>query len=477
MYIAAGIVMLVCLFLFVASRKEKTEQGGILKPFYQMAWFVYKHACIRRIPLCADKQVEKDLVRLHPQESREQLCAEYYVKKIALSVCICVAATFFGVILSVNAQKTQVLEGESEVKRGSYLEKPQEIMVQASLEEQPFYVTVEEQKLTEEEANVIYQTFWEELQQEILGENPSLEEVRDNLQLVDALAGYPFLVEWESEMPDFINSYGEIQEVDTERIVALRAVITYEDMEWWEEIEVCLMPKMLSDAQLRRKELQEMLDLSEKESRKEPIWKLPETYQGKKLVWKQVVKDDSLLLWGGMLLVAVLVYFLSDKDLHATLEKRKEQMKREYPDIVQKLVLYMGAGMTIRRTFQKIAGDYEHSKMQGGRKQPAYEEMLYACRELQAGISEGAAYEHFGKRTGLQEYIRLCTLLQQNLKKGNSTLLSRLREEADRAVSEKVQSSRRRGEEAATKLLLPMVMMLLVVMIIIMIPAFSSTMM
>lgn len=477
MYIAAGVVMAVCLFLFAVSRKEETKQKGILKVFYQMAWWVYRRAYVRKLSVFADKQVAKDLARLHPQGNREELCAEYYVKKIAMALCICVAGTFLGVILSTNAKKTQVLKEGQGVPRNSYLGKPQEIRLQTDLEGQPFSVTVEKEKLTEGEAEILYQSFWQEMQKKILGDNPSLGEVRDDLQLMDALGGYPFFIKWESDMPDFINSFGEIQKIEEETDVLLRAAITYEDMEWREEIKIHLMPGILSAEELRRTKLQELLDLSEQESRTEAIWKLPDTYQGEKLVWKQVIRDDSLLLWGGMLLVAIAIYFLSDKDLHDTLEKRKEQMKRDYPDIVQKLVLYMGAGMTIRGTFQKIAVDYEHDRAQGERSRPAYEEMLYVCRELQAGISEAVAYEHFGKRTGLQEYVRLCTLLQQNLKKGSSTLLARLREEADRAVLEKMQAGRRRGEEASTKLLLPMVMMLLVVMVIIMVPAFSSTVM
>ena len=82
--------------------------------------------------------------------------------------------------------------------------------------------------------------------------------------------------------------------------------------------------------------------------------------------------------------------------------------------------------------------------------------MLYTCRELQGGVSEGAAYEHFGKRTGLREYIRLGTLLGQNLKRGNSTLTERLREEAEKSSAESLLRVRRLGEEAGTKLLVPM---------------------
>ena len=93
---------------------------------------------------------------------------------------------------------------------------------------------------------------------------------------------------------------------------------------------------------------------------------------------------------------------------------------------------------------------------------------------FRSGVSEGRSYEHFGRRTGLQEYVRLSTLLMQNLKRGNSALLERLREEADKAWEEQLQQGRRMGEEAGTKLLVPMVMMLAVVMVMIMVPAFSA---
>ena len=100
--------------------------------------------------------------------------------------------------------------------------------------------------------------------------------------------------------------------------------------------------------------------------------------------------------------------------------------------------------------------------------------MVYTCRELLSGVSEGAAYEHFGRRTGLQEYIRLSTLLMQNLKRGNGTLLERLQEETQKANEERLQQGRKLGEEAGTKLLVPMVLLLAVVMIVLMIPAFAA---
>ncbi len=53
----------------------------------------------------------------------------------------------------------------------------------------------------------------------------------------------------------------------------------------------------------------------------------------------------------------------------------------------------------------------------GAKEQAAYEELLIAVREIRMGVSEGAAYEKFGKRTGVREYIRLSTFLTQNVKR------------------------------------------------------------
>lgn len=80
--------------------------------------------------------------------------------------------------------------------------------------------------------------------------------------------------------------------------------------------------------------------------------------------------------------------------------------------------------------------------------------------------------EKFGSRCGLRSYTRLCSLLVQNLRKGNAELLARLQEEADAAMELRKDTARKLGEEAGTKLLVPMIMMLIVVMMMITIPAY-----
>lgn len=481
MYAAAGMIVGIYLVLGFLSRKEtvmETKQK-ILIPFLRMGMFLYKRACIQGLPLFSNRQVIKDLERLHPGDNKERLCTQYYVKKLGLSLLLFLVGTLFGVALYVKEQNERLLDNSGSVVRGSYREAAKELEVEAAIEtaemEQTFHIRVGAQRLTDEQAKELYTFFREDLLKVIAGKNTSLQEVTEDLNLVEYLDEYPFSVEWKSERPELVSSIGSVTEVEKNSEVTLSAVVSYESMEWQEEISVRLVPPALSPEELLYRELEELLALSEQEDREKEVWTLPGSWNGQQIVWTQIVEDNSMLLFGAAFVVAVLIYYLADKDLHDKLESRKQRMKRDYPDLVQKLVLYLGAGMTVRGAFTKIAGEYEQRREKGKKESFVHEEMLYTCRELQAGISEGAAYEHFGRRTGLQEYIRLSTLLQQNLKKGNNTLLARLREEADKSSLERIQSSRKLGEEAVTKLLVPMVMMLLVVMVMIMLPAFSST--
>jgi len=166
-----------------------------------------------------------------------------------------------------------------------------------------------------------------------------------------------------------------------------------------------------------------------------------------------------LVILGLSAAAAVGIFFLMDKDLFDQVKKRRELLQLTYPDLVHELALYLVAGMTIRSAFLRLGKKYEYA--------------AFACREMQAGQSEAVAYEHFGKRAGVREYVKLSALLCQNLKKGSNALMSRLEEEASASMESRIQSGKRLGEEAETKLLIPMVMLLAVVTLMIMIPAFS----
>ena len=182
-------------------------------------------------------------------------------------------------------------------------------------------------------------------------------------------------------------------------------------------------------------------------------------------------EDTGSILLVMTLSAAVLIYGLKDRDLQTEVIKRRAHMKYEYPMIVSKYALYLQAGMTVRGAFEKISGEQRRIY---SKRNPIYDEMNYACNELSTGVSERKVLDNFARRTGVQEYTRLCALLTQNLKKGNTLLVQRLQEESAQALREELQDQRRRGEDAGTKLLMPMGLLLMLVLVMVVIPAFNN---
>ena len=174
----------------------------------------------------------------------------------------------------------------------------------------------------------------------------------------------------------------------------------------------------------------------------------------------------------GILTGVLLCALEKQKDDEAKKERQK-QMLLDYPEVLNKLTLYLGAGMTLKRAWWKIVTDYEAQREVWGERF-VYEEMKQTCYEMESGIMESESYERFGRRCERQEYIRLGALLSQNLRKGGKGLGQLLKTEAIQAQEERKAHAKRAGEEAGTKLLLPMFLMLAVVLVIVIVPAFLS---
>ena len=149
-------------------------------------------------------------------------------------------------------------------------------------------------------------------------------------------------------------------------------------------------------------------------------------------------------------------------------------MQLDYPDIVSRLSLYMGAGISTRKAWERIVADYEKREEPDRERHAAYEEMCTTLREMQSGVAEAAAYERFGNRCRMGPYLKLGALLGQNLRKGTRNLAELLRAESREAFEERKALARRLGEECESRLLLPMIMMLLTILIIIMYPAVAG---
>ena len=195
-------------------------------------------------------------------------------------------------------------------------------------------------------------------------------------------------------------------------------------------------------------------------------------YQGKALSYRSAEKNSYAVIPLLGVLMAMLL-LLQEKSGQQKLEKKREQqLLLDYPEVVSKLQVLVGAGMTVRNAWGRMVHDYEN--VSGKKVRPAYEEMRQTYYQMENGTAEGVAYRDFGRRCRLQPYLKLSSILEQNRKTGTKNLRELLHREVVDAFELRKNLARRLGEEAGTKLLAPLLLLLFVVMIFIMVPAMMT---
>lgn len=472
------------IILWILARKlkipEDMKETGISRELLKMSLFIYQKIH-RHKKMPGSERVRTCLGTLQYSKDMEKVVMEYYIKKISLVLLMVLSGSFLAIAMYFSALGSSRVEDGAVIFRKDYGGRNQKIDLVAKdssgNEIGEFSLDVRSQLYTKEEADELFQRASEAMEQAVLGENGSFDHVSEDLELPKSLEGYPFEISWSSGNYDVMDSQGGIKEeaVPAEgALVTLTATYSYNQDKWQQVLYANVFPRQLTPYQKKLSDIEKLLNSAEQDSRYEKALELPGSYQEDAIIWSEKQTDSSLLLMLLMLIGGSVSFVLRDKELQSSMEKRSNQMLRDYPQLVSQLVLYLGAGMTVRNVFDKLSAGYIKDRKNGEEMRFVYEEVVRTGRELSAGVSEAGAYEGFGLRCGGQQYTRLGTLLSQSLRKGNSELLTLLEEESAKAFAERMDKIRKAGEEAGTKLLLPMVLMLLIVMVIIMIPAFMS---
>ena len=344
-------------------------------------------------------------------------------------------------------------------------------------EDTEWVIMVPEQSLTKQEEEAFLEVAIREIEAEFAGENKSLETIREKVVIRNHYQDGKVTAEWEFSIPGLVTDDGFIKEevlIEEKEPVEASVDLLCGDSRLVYEFYFVVCRREKGEKELFYEKLNQLISESGKEKGKE-ILCLPESVEGHSLVWKN--KESHLPLqvfFLGMVIVMLLPVLEAEREKEKR-KKREEQLLREYPELVNKLALLLGAGMTLRGAWRRITEKYTEKDAAGQTTSGSvYEEMLITQREIESGKGEARAYEAFGERCGLPKYRKLSSYLVQNLKKGNRGLCELLEKEATEAFAERRNMAQRYGEEAGTKLLLPMLLMLGIVVFIIMVPAVIS---
>lgn len=429
------------------------------------------------VAILYNSAVREDLQALESVGNISGRQREYVINK--LSVCSMIVVC--GMVLSAGLwikEGIAVKIVDNRIDRNPYGDGAKNVLLAADDGTNTYYipVTIEETHYTQAQLLELSEEAVPVLEKSILGENAGFDEIAYDVRLTQKIDGYPFDITWRVN-EEYMDHEGRLlkDRLDSPVLVELTAVLSCENFEMEHHIMMKIHDKAIQPdrAEMIKKVVQE----KEQESREYQDMTLPSKIEDYSVQWGYKKSYTGLLFLAATPILAVLVYLGRDRDLHMQVMNREEQMRSDYPEIVSSLALLIGAGMTVPNAWNKIAKDYKSRKIQckgNTQKRYAYEEMLLTVYEMESGVSQTDAYEHFGRRCRISDYNKLSALLAQNIKKGAADLPRLLKEEAADAFENRKHMARKLGEKAGTKLLVPMMMLLGITMAIIMIPAFQT---
>ena len=457
-----GFVILIYFMLAIISRQHfsKYKGKGATAVFWAMGHTIYIRFVNKKL-----QQEIGDSIRKTRVESPAKI-KELTREKTVHLISICLMA-FVGMLVATSAiyykEKNVVDNSDNIIERADYNEEAREQQVYIDVDGESITVplTVQAVEYTEEEFYREARLAFEELTVILPGDNQNLNNVETDLVLPDEING--FKIHWYISNPDVVRYNGKIDSsLAEETTVYITARIEYKELSCEECYTATVIP-VRHDSQSYLIE-QELISI-EKANATQKEFEIPGQINGAKV---RIKKDNSkkvFLLLPLTLVFLVLLVARGRNELREAVKKRDSELMYQFPLFVNRMYLYIGAGLTIKNAFIKTATKGEDLLSK---------EIKYTIHTIEHGEEESFAYEELATRLGLPAYTRLVNHLAQNLRMGTKDLLAIMENEVVLASEQRKESAKQKGEEASTKLLFPMILLMFVVMLTVIVPAIYS---
>lgn len=321
----------------------------------------------------------------------------------------------------------------------------------------------------------LFDKYREDIITAMLGENTSSEYVTKPLCFPSSIGDESISLSWQPENLSFIDLNGELiyENISSEGThTCVYVTMKFDDVEATLMVGVILYPDTSDNASLIHAEL--MSYINENNSPYSSTVLLPSTISGSDIAFFLPDNNINPIFFPIGIIICIILFFASSKELNSKIRLRNAQMLSDYPEIVSKLLLLSNAGLNIRNAFKKITDDYYKGLSTNDIPHYAYEELSITLNSLNSGKSEATAYTEYGKRCRLMPYMKLGSLLEQNLNKGAKEMRFQLGSEVKNAFQNYKSETITKSKQAETKLIFPMVLILIVIMLLILVPSFMN---
>ena len=463
-----GLIVLMLILLITCRYKSKyvkklDSKKHRLKILYPTSlWITDK---LPRKLISRNTKTNRKLKELYLKEDISEEQSLYVAQKISVVIIVLLCGLVFGLGVSVTSPKA--LQEISKVKRKDS-SSTYSFVAKNKKETKDISIEVAGKRRTKKETYRAIDKGKKLLVKKMLANNKSVNKVNSHVDFVNSIGKEDIKVSWGIENSDLIGYDGEIGKNVPRKgsLVKLTAIMELDKITENYQFYIKVFPeKKNSNLQGYLQKHVDEKSITEREV------SLPKKIGGK--AYRYFVKNTNYAIWifPLALVIAIVLFIIKDKDLDKEVEERQKQMLRDYPNIVSKLLIYFGAGLSIKSALERIV--YEYNK-QKNEIHYAYEEMEIAITKMKSGVSEATAIAEYGDRCGIHCYIKFANIIEQNLKRGSKDMVYALKSEVNSAVNTRKNSILKEGSEISTKLLGPMVIMLIISIVIIMVPAFLS---
>lgn len=465
-------------YRYKSHLKKDLQKKSILHFFYGFSYFLidFFQSLLGKTKFFNHKNLfikdMKTAKMLHP--SKDSLICAYNSKSRTISLCMAILLLLstFGLIYTVN-YKINPPKNITSLDRPTDGSDSANYSLQVSDEASTKNVNITVDKKVYETGEIVamFDAYREEIIAAFLNGNENPANINSDLYFPDSIGSENIKLSWQPEDLSLIDLNGKLnsKNIPSEGIdTVVNLFMKLDDVEATMVISVTLYQKEPTTMSL------ENIINSYIDSNNDPYSKqvnLPSEIDGKKITFTS--KKDNLdyvfLILG--ILSVIAIFLSSNSETDKALKNRKDELLSDYPKIISKLLLLLNAGLNIKNALKKITDDYKKNSL---KKRFAYEELIITVNSINSGVSESGSYYDYGKRCGTMEYIKLGSMLEQNLHAGTKELKALLTAEVTAAFENRKAAVLTKSKQAETKLIFPMILILIVIMLFIMVPAFTN---
>lgn len=385
------------------------------------------------------------------------------------------------VVLAFYMEKTdKVLDDGYKLNRKLPGEGDQDVSLILSpddMDDIDYTVTVKEEILSQEKTIELIEKAKKEIDKSFCSNGEELNHVTEKVNPKGSYAGGLVDAEWVFSDYEIMDSKGNLIKdklSDEGKIVSAEVELSCNETKELYEFSFVVYAKSKNRTEKLISKVNEEIEKQLSKSGTN-VLSLPKEIEGTKLSWKQPKQHLPLKIFALEVIMAVLYVFSKKENEKKERLRIQAQMELDYSDVVSKMAILMGSGMSVKQAWNRISARYLDERTKKCKAQRAiYEQMVITMREINDGENEIKAYQKFGEITGLSCYHRFSRILVSSLQKGNKEICQTLEQEAQEAFENRRMLARKLGEEAGTKMLLPLMLMMVIVIAIVIAPAIVS---